>query len=221
MKISKETIAILKNFSTINQSIAVTKGSKLSTISNIKNIFASTTVAETFPQDFAIYDLNEFLGVLSLFNEPELTFNTEFVLIKEGSQTQKYYFTDSSVITTAPNGVSLPKIEVKAELEKESLGKVLRAASTINVNDISFIGADKKIIIQAWSKSNPTSNTFKVEVGKTTNDFNFNMITDDFKMMASDYTVELSAKGVAKFISKDSDLTYFVSLQSDSFYNAG
>ena len=70
MKLSTETISVLKNFSTINANLMVKSGSSLSTMSAMKNIVAKADVTEEFPSDFAIYDLNEFLSALSLFGNP-------------------------------------------------------------------------------------------------------------------------------------------------------
>ena len=67
MKLSKETLSVLKNFATINGNILIKSGDRLSTISAQKNVMASVSVKETFDRDFGIYDLNEFLGVYSLF----------------------------------------------------------------------------------------------------------------------------------------------------------
>ena len=81
MKLSNETVTVLKNFSTINQNLVIKTGNKLSTMSAMKNIVASADVQEDFPQDFAIYDLNEFLAALSLFEKIDLDFKNDFVVI--------------------------------------------------------------------------------------------------------------------------------------------
>ena len=71
MKLSNETVSVLKNFSTINQNLVIKSGNKITTMSAMKNIVAKAAVIENFPQQFAIYDLNEFLSAISLFSKPE------------------------------------------------------------------------------------------------------------------------------------------------------
>ena len=83
MKLSNETVTVLKNFSTINQNLVIKMGSEISTMSAMKNIVAKAKVKEDFPQEFAIYDLNEFLSAISLFSKPELEFENDFVMITE------------------------------------------------------------------------------------------------------------------------------------------
>ena len=61
MNISTETLAILKNFSEINQNILFRPGKKLNTISQGKNILAEADITEKFDAEFGVYDLPEFL----------------------------------------------------------------------------------------------------------------------------------------------------------------
>ena len=99
MKLSETTVNLLKNFSSINQSILFKEGNKLRSISVMKNILAEATVEESFPKDFGIYDLNQFLNGLSLHASPELDFkNNDFVMIREGKMRSKYFFADPTVI---------------------------------------------------------------------------------------------------------------------------
>ena len=89
MKLSSETVSVLKNFSTINQNLVIKEGSSISTMSAMKNIVSRAEVSETFPRQFAIYDLNEFLSALSLFSEPDLDFQDDFVVITENGSSSK------------------------------------------------------------------------------------------------------------------------------------
>ena len=98
MKISKETVSILKTLANVNTNILLTPGSKLATISPQKNIVAEITVAESFPEEFGIYDLNEFLGVLSLFSDAELEFTDKQVTLSEGRSSIKYFAADASIL---------------------------------------------------------------------------------------------------------------------------
>ena len=123
MKLTTGTQSILKNFSTINQNLMVIAGSTLSNMSAMKNIVAQAEVSEKFPQDFAIYDLNEFLSALSLFEEPELNFEENYVTItQEGSRKNlKYWFSDPEVVTTPSKAINMPSTEVTFKLSSDSL----------------------------------------------------------------------------------------------------
>ena len=129
MKLSESTLSLLKNFSTINQSILFKKGTRLRTISVMKNILAEATVSEELPKDFGIYDLNQFLNGLSLHNSPELDFaNDNHVVIKEGRSRSKYFFADPQVIVTPPEKeMNLPDETVSFELSTDQLDKLLKA----------------------------------------------------------------------------------------------
>ena len=131
MKLSDQTLSFLKNFSTINQSILFKQGTKLRTISVMKNILAEVTIDEELPQDFGIYDLNQFLNGLSLHYSPELDFANEgHVVIREGKMRSKYFFADPQVIITPPEKpITLPTEDVSFDLSTEQLDKLLKAAA--------------------------------------------------------------------------------------------
>ena len=115
MKLSEQTVSILKNFSTINQNLVIKQGSEISTMSAMKNIVSKAKVEETFPVEFAIYDLNEFLSAMSLFTNPDLDFDENFVMITEAgssSKSLKYWFSEPSVVTTPSKEVTMPSVEV-------------------------------------------------------------------------------------------------------------
>ena len=139
MKLSDKTISLLKNFSSINQSILFKEGNKLRTISVMKNILAEATVSEEFAKDFGVYDLNQFLNGLSLHKSPELDFkNDGYVVIREGKMRSKYFFADPNVIVTPPEkDITLPSEDVCFEVSTEQLDKLLKAAAVYQLPDIS------------------------------------------------------------------------------------
>ena len=169
MKLSESTINLLKNFSSINQSILFKEGNKLRSISVMKNILAEATIAEEFPKDFGIYDLNQFLNGLSLHNSPELDFqNNQFVVIKEGKMRSKYFFADASVIVSPPEKeITLPTEDVCFQLTSQQLEKLKKAASVYQLPDISAIGENGVVKLVARDKKNDTSNDFSIIVGET------------------------------------------------------
>ncbi len=126
MNLSNETISVLKNFATINQNLVIKSGKKLTTMSAMKNIVAKAMVKEKFPQEFAIYDLNEFLSAISLFVKPKLDFKDDFVVITEEGNNQrlKYWYSDPSVVTTPTKDITMPKCEVKFNLSSDQLSTI-------------------------------------------------------------------------------------------------
>ena len=175
MKLSDATKEILKNFSEINPNVMITPGNQIKTISTMKNILATASVEENFPQDIAIYDLSEFLGMLSLFNKPSFAFDDKSMTInEEGTSTKsKYYFADPSILTTPQKDVKMPATEVEFTLTETDLSKTKKAAAMLQLPDISLKSVDGDIIMSAIDKKNDTANTYGVKVGTTDKKFDF------------------------------------------------
>ena len=220
MKLSDKTLSVLKNFSTINQSILFKQGSKLRTISVMKNILAEATVTEEIPKDFGIYDLNQFLNGLSLHQSPELDFvNEGHVVIKEGRMRSKYFFADPNVIITPPDkAIDLPSEDVSFELSTDQLDKLLKAAAIYQLPDLAVVGANGVVKILVRDKKNDTSNDFSVTVGETDKVFSFNFKVENIKILPGTYDVSVSSKLLSRFTSKNQDLTYYIALEPDSTF---
>ena len=220
MKLSDSTLSLLKNFSSINQSILFKEGSKLRTISVMKNILAEATINEEFARDFGIYDLNQFLNGLSLHQKPELDFaNDGYVVIKEGRSRSKYFFADPSVIVTPPDKeISLPSEDVCFELTTTVLEKLLKAAAVYQLPDISAVGEAGVVKLVVRDKKNETSNAHEEVVGETDETFNFNFKVENIKILPGSYEVVVSQKLLSRFTSKNHDLTYYIALEPDSTF---
>ena len=220
MKLSEKTLSLLKNFGSINQSILFKEGNKLRTISVMKNILAEAEIAEDIPQDFGIYDLNQFLNGLSLHQSPELDFeNNGYVVIREGKMRSKYFFADPSVIVSPPEKeISLPTQDVCFELNTQELDKLLKAASVYQLPDISAVGEAGVVKLVVWDKKNDTSIDFSIVVGETDKEFSFNFKVENIKIIPGRYDVVVSSKLLSKFTSKDRNLCYYIALEPDSVY---
>ena len=220
MKLSDSTLSLLKNFSSINQSILFKEGSKLRTISVMKNILAEATVNEEFARDFGIYDLNQFLNGLSLHNKPELDFaNDGYVVIREGRSRSKYFFADPSVIVTPPDKeITLPSEDVCFELTTTVLEKLLKAAAVYQLPDISAVGEAGVVKLVVRDKKNDTSNAHEEVVGETDQEFSFNFKVENIKILPGTYDVVVSQKLLSRFTSKNHDLTYYIALEPDSTF---
>jgi len=220
MKLSDKTLSLLKNFSGINQSILFKEGSSLRTISVMKNILAEATITETFPKDFGIYDLNQFLNGLNLHQTPELDFeNDKYVMIREGKSRSKYFFADPSVIVTPPDKeILLPSEDVCFVLNTQQLDKLLKAAAIYQLPDLSAVGEAGVVKLVVRDKKNDTSNDFSIVVGETDSIFTFNFKVENIKILPGSYEVVISQKLLSQFTSTDRDLKYYIAMEPDSTF---
>jgi len=219
MKLSENTINILKNYSVINPSLLVKPGNVLSTVSPVKSIFAKATVEENFPSQFAIYELSKFLGVVSLFNEPELDFGEKQMTIISGSQSLNYTYADPSMIVTPPEkDINFPEPDIEFNITQEELQKVVRATGVLQLPDIAVIGDGSTLKMSSTNSKNPTTDVFNIKVGET--DKKFNMIfkaENIIKLISANYNVKISAKGLALFTADT--IRYYVATEANSSFN--
>ena len=221
MQLSDKTLNLLKNFAGINQSILFKQGKTIRTISVMKNILAEVNVDEEFERDFGIYNLNEFLNAMSLYQDPQLDFRNEsYVSIREGKTRSKYFFADPAVIVTPPDkSITLPSEDVSFELNTQQLDKLLKAAAVYGVPDLSVIGENGVVKIVVRDKKNDTSNDYAVVVGETTASFCLNFKVENIKILPGSYNVTISSKLLSRFVSEDKNLVYYIVLEPDSTYD--
>ena len=229
MNLSNETVSVLKNFATINQNLVIKNGSSISTISAQKNIIAKATVKETFPKDFAIYDLNEFLAALSLFEKPDLEFRDDFVVITEnGSATKslKYWYSDPSVVTTTTKEITMPECEVSFSLDNSMLSDVQKAAAVIGVPDMVLEAMDNGIaLLKVTDKKNATANDYAVKIDVNNEDgknlpYKFWFKVENLKLLSGTYNVAISSKNISHFVNANVDIQYWIALEPESKYDA-
>ena len=220
MKLSDSTLAVLKNFAGINNSILVKQGNQLRTISVAKNILAEAEIPEDFPRDVAIYDLNQFLNGLSLHQDPNLDFTEDsHITIKEGRRRVKYFYADPQVIIAPPEKeITLPTEDVCFQLESSSLDKLLKAAAVYQLPDLSAIGEAGVVKLVVRDKKNDTSNEYAVVVGETDKEFEFNFKVENIKIIPGAYNVVVSSKLLSKFTNTQYDLKYYIALEPDSTF---
>ncbi len=222
MKISNKTLDILKNFSEINQSILIKKGKKLKTVSTLKNILAHADVEEDFPQDFAIYQLNEFIGVLSTMSNPDLAFNDKYVMLsQENGACTKYFYAEPSVVVSPEKDITMPSEDINFTLLEKQYDDLLKMSSILQLNDILVKGCPKSngIYLAVTNKKNDTSNDYSVKVGEgVTEPFKMYFKTENLKMVVGDYNVHISSKGISHFENMTAKLDYWIALEPDSNY---
>lgn len=222
MKLSDNTLTLLKNFAGINQSILVKKGNKLRTISIAKNILAEAEITEEFPREFAVYDLNQFLNGLSLHQDPDLDFTEDsYITIREGKRRVKYFYADPNVIISPPEKeIKLPSEDVCFQLETGSLEKLVKAAAVYQLPDISAIGDAGVIRLVVRDKKNDTSNEYSIVVGETDEQFTFNFKVENIsKIVSGAYNVVVSRKLLSQFTNTKHNLSYWIALEPDSTFN--
>ena len=210
MNLTSDTVAILKNFSDINQNILVKPGNQLQTISTLKNILAQADVTEKFDQEFAIYDLPEFLRAVDLFDKSDLKFNggqNLTIADSNSKQSIKYYFADKSVVVAPTKMINMPDKYVTF---------ALRGVSTLNLPDIAVTGDGKEIKLVATDKKTPSSNDYSIVVGETDKTFKAYFKTENFKMIQDDYDVAISSQKISHFINRNKPIQYWVAIEPDS-----
>ena len=222
MKISTKTLDVLKNFSEINQSILINKGKKLKTVSALKNILAHAEVEDDFPQDFAIYQLNEFIGVLSTMSNPDLTFHDKYVMLsQENGACTKYFYAEPSVVIAPEKDINMPSEDINFTLLEKQYNDLLKMSSILQLNDILVKGCSKSNgqYLAVTNKKNDTSNDYSVKVGEdVTEPYKMYFKTENLKMVVGDYNVHISSKGISHFENMNIKLDYWIALEPDSNY---
>ena len=219
MYLSTETVALLKNFSTINQSILIKAGKKIRSMSVMKNILVEAEIDEEFTRDVAIYDLNQFLNCLSLVPGAEVNLEENSIVITDGTNSVDYRYSDPSVISAPPEKeLKLPSDDVSVVLTEDHLDTVKKAAAVLQIPDVSLVGNGEVIELTVRDKKNSGSNSYRIQVGETDTVFQFNLKVENLKLVPGDYDVTVSSKNLAKFESHSRPLVYFVAIEPDSTY---
>ena len=219
MNLSSDTVAVLKNFSDINQNILVKPGNKVQTISTMKNILAEAEISEKFDSEFAIYDLPEFLRAVELFQKPNLNFNggsNVQIADNNSKQSIKYFFADKSVIVAPTKNITMPDKEVTFTLKKDDFARLQKGVMTLNLPDVAVKGDGKSITLVATDKKNKSSNDYSMAVGETDKTFMAYFKAENFKMVSDDYDVAISKQKISHFVNRNKPIQYWIALEPDS-----
>ena len=219
-KISKESLEVLKNFSSINSNILVKPGSTLTTVSPVKNVMAEATVPELFDSEFGIWDLNKFLGTISLFDSPEFEFNDNFVKISSGSTEVVYYYCEPKLLTTVSKKITMPDSVLDFTLKQSDLLELQKAASVMQLPDMVVRSNGSDVELAVLDKKDSTSNTYSIGVDVTTDaEFDFYFKVENLKMIGGDYDVTISEKKISQLSNTNGKVKYWIALETDSTYN--
>jgi len=225
MQLSTRTIDILRNFSSINANLVVDSGNTIKTMSAARNLVSSATIEETFPQSFGVYDLAEFLSVIGLVNNPQITFSDNYCTVSDASglSSIKYFYSDREMLSYPKKDIEMPPCEVKFILNVNVLQQIKRASSALGHKEISVTPSGGSIQLSVVDPKDNTSNSFSVIVdGQYPEDSDFNLVfsVDNLKLINEDYEVEASSRMISKFKSLDSNIVYFIALEKASTYGA-
>lgn len=222
MKLSSETLSKLKNFAGINSNLVIHQGNTIKTISEAKNIFGVTQIAETFDDTFGLYDLNEFLGVVGMFESPDVVLTEKFATISQGKRSVKYFFSDISILTSPAKDIKMPECEVVFTLTDADISAIRRASSTLGLNDLVITREGDSVILRVTDTKDSTSNHYDIELEtvETLGSESFSLVFSipNLKMMTGDYTVSLSSKLISKFENKKDNVQYYIALEKSSTY---
>ena len=216
MQISNETIHVLKNFATINTNILIREGKTLSTISTAKNIFAKATVAEEFPKEVAIYDLNSLLALLTLMEKQSVDFGDKSITIAKDNGKFEYFYSNPGVITAAPDKSIEVDKHFTFEMSAEDVNMLVKAAAITAAPTISVTAKNGKVSITVGDKKNDTANTYKRTIGDSNLEFDCHISVENFKVIPDAYTMSVSKKKFLHMKNKNKEIEYFIAMEPDS-----
>ena len=224
MQLNDETLAVLKNFASIQPNVVLNEGNVVKTIAEAKNVMAVATLEQAFDKTVGIYNLDEFLAVLSLVDTPDLNFQDDFVTVKSsaGRSQVKYFYSDPSILTSPAKDIPMPDAEVKFTLDEATFKKVLRAAGALGHEKMTITATEGGVKLTVVDNTDSTSNAFEIVVPGTcdSTDFTFVMNIANLKLISGDYDVEVSSRLISRFTNQSAEIVYFIALEKSSTYGA-
>jgi len=230
MNLSNDTLNVLKNFASINPNIVMQPGQNLKTISESKTIMAKAEIVEDMPKEFGIYDLNEFLSVFNLIENPVLEFEDKSVLVSTsegGSQISnqqkvRYYFSETDILTSPQKDIQMPNSEVGVSLSEDILNQIRKAAAVLGHTELSLKGENGLVTASVVNTQDSTSNSYTIELDRDNackNDFNFIVSIPNLKLLPGDYFVSISSKLISNWTNSNYPIEYFIALEKNSTFN--
>ena len=224
VSISNDTLSVLRNFSSINPNVVLKPGQEVKTISEAKNILAVAEIAEDFPTEMGIYDLNEFLSVVNLVNDPKLNFGDNHVDIVGGNSKVKYFFSDSSILTTPQKDITMPDCEVEVSFTDDTLSQIRKAASALGHSEMSITATDEGVNIKVFDSKDSSANIYNIQLandaGYTEGQFEFVIDINNLKLLDGDYEVKISSKLISEWKNTTQAVRYYIALEKNSNYNS-
>ena len=216
---SKNTLSILKNFSSLNSNLLIKPGDVIKTITPSKNGMAIAKVDEKFDVEFGIWDLNKFLGVISLFSTPTFDFGQKSMKIKNGGNSVvNYYYSEPRLLSVPTKDVIMPEVNVSITMTDKQFSDLQKAASVMQLSDLSFTTDNGQIVAMVSDLGDPTTNTYKVVVEEKYNgtEFLFNFKMENIKILPGDYKINFAKNVVGEFVHKTISLTYWFAMEANT-----
>lgn len=224
VSISNDTLSVLRNFSSINPNVVLKPGQEVKTISEAKNILAVADIGEDFPTEMGIYDLNEFLSVVNLVDKPQLNFGDNHVDIVGGNSKVKYFFSDSSILTTPQKDITMPDCEVEVSFTDDTLSQIRKAASALGHSEMSITATDEGVNIKVFDSKDSSANIYNIQLandaGYTEGQFEFVIDINNLKLLDGDYEVKISSKLISEWKNTTQAVRYYIALEKNSNYNS-
>jgi hypothetical protein len=224
VSISNDTLSVLRNFSSINPNVVLKPGQEVKTISEAKNILAVADIAEDFPTEMGIYDLNEFLSVVNLVNDPQLNFGDNHVDVAGGNSKVKYFFSDSSILTTPQKDITMPDCEVTVSFTDDILSQIRKAASALGHSEMSISATDEGVNIKVFDSKDSSANIYNIQLandaGYKEGQFEFVININNLKLLDGDYEVNISSKLISEWKNTTKPVRYYIALEKNSNYNS-
>jgi len=224
VSISNDTLSVLRNFSSINPNVVLKPGQEVKTISEAKNILAVADIAEDFPTEMGIYDLNEFLSVVNLVNDPQLSFGDNHVDVVGGNSKVKYFFSDSSILTTPQKDITMPDCEVTVSFTDDILSQIRKAASALGHSEMSISATEDGVNIKVFDSKDSSANIYNIQLandaGYKEGQFEFVININNLKLLDGDYKVNISSKLISEWKNTTKPVRYYIALEKNSNYNS-
>jgi len=221
MKLSENTVHVLKNFSSINPGLQFNEGNTLKTISPLKTIFVEASVEENFPKEFAIHDLNKFLAKVSLYKEAHLSFGDDKINIStENKKRSDYikYCSPKTIVVPPEKSITFGDADCSFSLSQEDLDWMKKSAGISGSPNFVFESDGSVVTFIATDVKDDSADQSKIEIGTVTDDKKFRVVmkVENFKLMDGSYDVSIAKKGLSRFKHKTVDITYYIAIEAAS-----
>lgn len=212
MKFGEYTLTALKNFSTINPSLIIKAGNLQKTINGDSTILVEAEFEDSFPNDFGIYDLNQFLGNVTTLNNPDLDFTDKSVVMVDGGLKLNYFFCSTNLIKAPPDKeLVMKRVDAKFTLPNAMFQKLMRLAAMNSLPHLSIVGKNGELSAVVHDINNDSSNSVTTKIGDYDGaDLTSPFQIENFKLISDDYDVELMTKTFMKLTSKTRKLKYYI-----------
>ncbi|ADM79809.1 DNA polymerase processivity factor [Aeromonas phage phiAS4] len=204
MKLTKETLSVMKNFAAINPSLRLTPGNFIMTKSVNGVAYAEATIADEIDSELNIYDLPNFLSILGQLGEgSEINLSNGEIVIQNGRAKVNLPDAESSVIVVPKQRLRMPPADVEFDLKAEDLAEILKISRAVGADRIAITNRNDHIVIDAFAVEDGdnarTRYSLTVCPYEGTNNFSFVINLENVSVVVADYKINISSKGAAQF----------------------